>query len=73
MTNNELYELEELSEPIPVTGTLDLLALASCRAKSVADGRQTEPNAVSGKHLASFAVKSASPPAAKNPLGVLMR
>ncbi len=29
MTNNELYELEELSEPIPVTDMLDLLALAT--------------------------------------------
>ena len=49
------------------------LAGTSCRSKSVADGRQTNPNAVSGKHLASFAVKSASPAAAKKPLVDRMR
>jgi hypothetical protein len=49
------------------------LAGTSCRAKSVTDGRQTNPNAVSGKHLASFAMKSASLAAAKNPLVARMR
>jgi hypothetical protein len=50
----------------PLVGT-------SCRAKSVADGRQTNPTADFGKHLASYTVKSASPPAAKNPLVAWMR
>jgi hypothetical protein len=39
----------------------------SCRAGILADDRQTNPNAVSGKQLASFALKSASPAAAKDP------
>jgi len=45
----------------------------SYRAESLADGRQTNPNAVSGKHLACFAVKRVSPAAAKNPLVARMR
>ncbi len=45
----------------------------SCRAESVADGRQTNPNADSEKHLASFAAKSASPATAKDPLVAWMR
>jgi len=49
------------------------LASTSCRAESLADARQTNPNDVSGKHLASFAVKSVSPPAAKDPLVARMR
>ena len=51
----------------------DRLAGTSRRAKNVADGRQTNPNAVSGKHLASFVVKSASPPVSIDPSAVWMR
>lgn len=46
---------------------------ASRRAKSVAHGGQTNPNTVSGIHLAPFAVKNVSPAAAANPLEARMR
>ncbi len=42
-------------------------------APNLADGRQTNPNAVSGNHTVPFAAHSAPPPVAKDPLVVRMR
>ena len=46
---------------------------AADRISSVMRKYRTNPNAVSGNHLAPFAVKNVSPAAAANPLEARMR